>query len=310
MLTKTLASLSLLAIAQPALANIDIQFDFSYDASSFFSSNPDSIAALNAAASVFETRFADNLAAITSSGPNHFSTLFFNPSSPGVNVTLSNQSVASDVIRIYAGAADLGGSTLGIGGPGGYNCSGSGSFCGTATQRGQGETQNLYDGNGVLLSRDAVDVAPWGGSISFDNASTNWYFGLTTASLGSSGYDFYSVAVHELAHVLGFGTSDSFEARTFGTHFVGAGTGTVALSADLGHWADGTPSLYNGSSQEAAMTPRIANGTRKNFTNLDFAAMQDIGWQVTAVPETSTWAMMLSGLALVGGLARRRSAMR
>jgi MYXO-CTERM domain-containing protein len=46
---------------------------------------------------------------------------------------------------------------------------------------------------------------------------------------------------------------------------------------------------------------------RKNFTDLDFAAMQDIGWQVTPVPEAGTWAMMLSGLVLVGGMSRRRS---
>lgn len=308
MLARTLASLSLLAAAQPALANIDIQFDFSYDTSNFFSSNPDSVAALNAAASVFETRFADNLTAITSSGPNHFSTVFFNPSTPGADVTLSNQSVATDVIRIYAGAANLGGSTLGIGGPGGYNCSGFSSFCNTDTQRGQGETQNLYDSNGALLSRNAVDVAPWGGSISFDNASTNWYFGLTTAGLNSSEYDFYSVAVHELAHVLGFGTSDSFEALTFGSDFIGASTGSVALSADLGHWADGTLSTVNGVSQETAMSPAIYNGQRKYFTALDFAAMQDIGWQVAAVPEADTWAMLLAGLGLVGFAARRRTA--
>lgn len=55
------------------------------------------------------------------------------------------------------------------------------------------------------------------------------------------------------------------------------------------------------------MSPSIANGMRKNFTDLDFAAMQDIGWQVTPVPEAGTWAMMLSGLVLVGGMARGRS---
>ncbi|MBS0312224.1 MAG: PEPxxWA-CTERM sorting domain-containing protein, partial [Proteobacteria bacterium] len=264
--------------------------------------------ALNAAASVFETRFADNLTAITSSGPNDFSTKFFNPSTPGADVILSKQSLATDAIRIYAGAADLGGSTLGIGGPGGYDCSGFSSFCNTDTQRGQGETQNLHDSNGALLSRDAVDVAPWGGSISFDNASTNWYFGLTTAGLNSSEYDFYSVAVHELAHVLGFGASDSFKALTFGSDFIGASTGSVALSADLAHWADGTLSTVNGVSQETAMSPAIYNGQRKYFTALDFAAMQDIGWQVTAVPEADTWAMLLAGLGLVGFAARRRTA--
>ena len=56
------------------------------------------------------------------------------------------------------------------------------------------------------------------------------------------------------------------------------------------------------------MSPAIYNGQRKYFTALDFAAMQDIGWQVTAVPEADTWAMLLAGLGLVGFAARRRTA--
>lgn len=301
-----LASCLMLVAAQPALANIDIQFDFSYDTSNFFSSNPDSIATLNAAAAVFETRFADSLSAITSSGSNSFDTIFFNPADPfGSDVTLAEQSVQADVILIYVGAANLGGGTLGIGGPGGYGCSGFGAFCNNASQRGQGETQNVYDNNGNLISADAVDFAPWGGAISFDNTSTNWYFGLDASGLGSSQYDFYSVAVHELAHVLGFSSSDSFDNLVQGSNFVGTHAGTVALTAD-GHWADGTMSQVNGVPQEAAMDPTIANNQRKYFTDLDFAAMQDIGWQVTAVPEADTWVMLLAGLGLVGFAARRR----
>lgn len=306
MLAKALVSLSLVAVVQPTLANIDIQFDFSYDTSNFFSSNPGSVDVLNAAASLFETRFTDSLSAITSSGSNHFSTVFFDPSSPDADITLQNQSVATDVVGIYVGAAGLGGSTRGLGGAGGYNCSGSVGFCDIGLQRGQGQTRNVYDGNGNLVSRDAVDVAPWGGSISFDNVSTNWYFGLGTAGLEASQVDFYSVAVHELAHVLGFGTADSFKARTFGADFVGATTGAVALSDDLSHWAAGTLGSVDGLSQEAAMTPSIAGGQRKYFTDLDFAAMRDIGWQVSAVPEASSWAMLLAGLALVGFTTRRR----
>ncbi|MBM3821495.1 MAG: hypothetical protein FJ404_01185 [Verrucomicrobia bacterium] len=37
--------------------------------------------------------------------------------------------------------------------------------------------------------------------------------------------------------------------------------------------------------QEAAMDPDISNGQRKFFTDLDFAGLSDVGWQVTAVPE-------------------------
>ena len=289
------AGLTLLATTQPALANIDIVFDYSYDTNLFFS-DASRRSVLDAAASVFETSFGDQLTAISSSKPNSFNTSFFNPADPnGADINIIGDSIGADVIRVYAGGYNFSGGTLGTGGPGGYSCSGIGSFCNNAIQRGQG----------VVTGAGAVDVAPWGGSITFDT-DTNWYFGVTTGGLNSSQYDFYSVAVHELAHLLGFGTSDSFYNLVSGTNFVGATTGTVALAGDLGHWASGTVSTFEGISQEAAMTPSIANGTRKNFTDLDFAAMQDIGWQVTPVPEADTWAMLLAGLGLVGFASRRR----
>lgn len=294
---RPLAVALLVSLSAHAEANIDIQFDYTYDTNGFFS-DVSHQSALNTAASVFENRFSDQLSAITSSGPNSFNSIFFNPANPyGTDIVNNSDSFATNVIRVYAGGYNFADNTLGMGGQGGYSCSGIGSFCSDAAQRGQG----------VVSGAGAIDVAPWGGSITFDT-DTNWYFGATTAGLDSTKYDFYSVAVHELSHLLGFGASDSFDNHIVGTNFVGSAAGTVALSSDLGHWAEGTLSIYSGVSQEAAMTPSLANGTRKNFTNLDFAAMQDIGWQVTAVPEASTWAMMLSGLILVGGLARRRSA--
>ncbi|MDA8128141.1 MAG: matrixin family metalloprotease [Betaproteobacteria bacterium] len=293
--TRVLAAALLVASSAPAEANIDIQFDYSHDASGFFH-DAGRRSALDAAANLFENRFSDQLTGITSSGSNHFDTVFLNPADPsGATVVNSNDSFAANVIRVYVGGFNFTDNTLGEGGPGGYNCSGMGGFCEDATRRGQG----------VVRGASAVDVAPWGGSITFDT-NTNWYFGTRSGGLAPSQYDFYSVAVHELGHVLGFGTSDSFANHVVGTNFVGAASGTVPLSADLSHWAEGTTGLYDGAWQEAAMTPSIANGTRKNFTQLDFAGMQDIGWQVTAIPEASTWAMMLSGLALVGGVARRR----
>lgn len=295
------ASFVLLAATQPALANIDIQFDFTYDTSGFFTSNAGSIDALNAAAAVFETRFADGLTAIDSSISNHFSAVLFDPSDPfGADITLNNQDFAADVIRVYVGGADLGGA-LGLGGPGGYGCSGSASFCNNAESRGQGNVSGA----------GADDFATWGGAISFDTL-TNWHFGLTTAGLDFNEYDFYSVAVHELAHVLGFGTSASFD-RLASDTFTGGNAmsvygGAVPLLSDESHWDEGTQGLFEGVLQEAAMDPSIFNNTRKDFTDLDFAAMQDIGWEVTPVPEADTWAMLLAGLGLVGFATRRRMA--
>lgn len=291
---KNLAGLVLLATAQPALANIDIQFDYTYD-TGFFSVQARKDA-LEAAAAVFETRFTDTLAAIDSSGGNDFTTVFFNPSDPfGADISLSSQDIAANAIVVYAGGANLGGGTLGIGGPGGFGCSGSFTFCSAAT---------LDRGQDATSGSNPIDVAPWGGSISF-NTLTDWNFSVSSGPAFSE-YDFYSVAVHELAHLLGFGTADSFYHLVSGGNFNGATTGTQPLFGDEAHWAPGLMSSVNGIPQETAMDPDIANGQRKHFTDLDFAAMDDIGWQVTAVPEADTWAMMIAGLGLIGFAARRR----
>lgn len=293
---RILAAALLAGFGAHAEANIDIQFDYSYDSSGFLS-NSDRRSALDAAANLFEHRFSDQLTAIDSAGANSFDTTFFNPGDPyGANVVDNDASLGTNVIRVYAGGYNYSDDTLGEGGPGGYDCSGIGSFCSDATRRGQGP----------LNGGSAVDVAPWGGSIVFDT-DTDWHFGTTTSGLGASEYDFYSVAVHELAHVLGFATSDAFTNRIVGTDFVGPAAGTVALNEGLDHWAAGTLTTHGGSIEEAAMTGTLASGTRKHFTELDFAAMQDIGWQVTPVPEAGTWTMMLSGLVLVGAAARRRA---
>ena len=53
------------------------------------------------------------------------------------------------------------------------------------------------------------------------------------------------------------------------------------------------------------LTPNVYNV----FTLTTFAEPNDIGnagtWSTTAVPEPQTWALMLGGMALVGGIARR-----
>lgn len=294
--TRILATGLLLALSSQAQAYIDIQFDYTYDTTGFFSSNTGSMTVLEAAATVFETRFADSLSAIDSSGPNHFNTLFFNPADPfGANITLANQDFAADVIRIYVGGADLGSGMAGVGGTGGYSCSGTVAFCDDAASRDQG----------TVTGTSATDFALWGGSISF-NSTMAWHFGTTTDGLGAYEADFYSVAVHEIAHVLGFGIADSFYNLATDGMFYGVTTGAVALYGDEAHWAEGTMSVVNGTAQEAAMDPTIYLGSRKYFTALDYAAMKDIGWEVTPVPEADTWTMLLAGLGLVGFAARRR----
>jgi hypothetical protein len=295
---KTLPMAMTLALA-PALAsaNINIVFDYTYDTTNFFGATQRSI--LESAASVFESRITDSLGAITSSGSNHFNLIIDNPSS-GIETTISNKSIAANELRIYVGAIAMDGSTLGEGGPGGYSASGSSGFLDSIRR----------DQAGVATN---TDFAPWGGALSINSGYGNWYFDSDVSNMESfSGADFYSVVLHEIGHVLGYGTANSWFNKVNATNatFTGFYSGTQPLHGSY-HWQDGLKSTINGlGSFEAAMDPTIFLGARKEFTDLDWNGLRDIGWQVAAapVPEPETWALLLAGLTLVSVGAKRRRA--
>ncbi len=286
-----------LTLSQSASA-ISIIFDYSYDTGGFFTATQKTV--LNQAASEFTARIQDHLTAITSSGGNHYNVDFSNPST-GSSVTLNNYSVADNAVIVYVGAQNLGASTLAEAGPGGYSIAGTPSFV-SGQDRGQ---------TGALSS-PPTDFGPWGGTISFNSAQTNWYFGTGNPTSGSGLYDFYSVAVHELGHVLGFGTAPSFANLVSGSNFTGASAtaayGGPVPMADSGHWQQGLNSTVGGVTQEVSMDPAMNPGTRKHFTELDFAALHDTGWQISAVPVPAAVWLFASGLVGLFGFSRRRMA--
>lgn len=300
------AALALAALvnSQPASA-ISIIFDYTYDTVGFFTgANISRQVLLNQAAGEFTSRIQDHLTAITSGGSNHFDVNFNNPSS-GVALTLNNYSVADNAFVVYVGAQNLGTSTLGEGGPGGFGASGSQTFI-----------NSLNRGQTGANSSPATDFGPWGGAITFNSAQSNWYFGSNNPVQGSGLFDFYSVAVHEMGHVLGFGTANSFtNLAGGGVSFSGNASdalyGGLVPMANSGHWQQGLTSTVNGVSQEVAMDTSITAGTRKHFTELDFAALKDTGWQIApaaAVPVPAAVWLLASGLAGLFGFARRRMA--
>lgn len=275
----------------PGAWAFDIFFDYTFDTNNFFST-VESQNTLEAAASYFESIIQDDLTAIDSDpgpGGNDFSTVFSNPAD-GSSVGFDHFDVPADTIIVYVGGRDLGGA-LGLGGPGGFGVSGTATFVDNAISRGEGGGSPS-----AVQGVTATDFAPWGGSISFDT-TTDWYFDddvSTDVDIPFDSFDFYSVALHELGHVLGIGTADSWNNQidttttpnTFtGTNATAANGGAVVALAGSGHWAEGTLSTVNGNTQEAAMDPTIANGQRKRFTELDNAALEDIGWELaTASP--------------------------
>lgn len=260
----------------PAYA-ISITFDYSYDDNGFFS-DQSRRSLLETAGEFFESRITDSLDAITSFDGNQFNARFNRPDS-GILTTLDEFDVAADTLVIFAGGRNLGGS-LGVGGPGGFSASAtSSSYFDQIRSRGEGDgTKNAVSGD------SAIDFAPWGGAVSFNTALDNWYFDsdISSDDVPNGFNDFFSVALHEIAHVLGFGTADSWDNWIINNQFTGPasthanGGFHVDLSSNGSHWMSGT--LSNG--EETALDPEITIGTRKFMTELDMAALDDIGWDV------------------------------
>ncbi len=282
-------------VCNSARCDVIFDFDYTYD-SGFFASGSQARNTLEAAGGYFQSILGDSLSAITPSGSNTWSGAFSNPSD-GSNASF-NGSVSANTLKIFVGARDLGGSVLGQAGPGGFSASGNQAWFNNLIARGQ---------SGALLG-NPTDFATWGGSMVIDSDS-NWNFNHTIAPTAGQS-DLYSVILHELGHVLGYGTSGSWNSLIQNGQFTGAASvasngGLVALDPGLGHWQNGTLSTVDGIPQEAAMDPSIFVGTRKLFTHLDLAGLSDIGWQVTAVPEPAYLSLLLLGLA-VNGIRRDR----
>lgn len=284
-----------LAICAPlsAQAAIDIRFDYTYDGGFFSGANVARRDVLDLVAAQLENRLVnESFAALTPSGQNTWTLSFDNPGNSGTEVVLNNLSIAADTLTIYVGGSNLGAS--GTLGEANYGISYSGFTNWFNTMEARNTTTN-YE--------------PLGGGITF-NSNINWYFGTSESGLQFSQYDFYSVAMHEVFHILGFGQSDAYDADVSGNQFVGSNVqalygGPVNLntaSGDTGHFAQNV--TYQG--KTAAMTPALVNGLRRVSTELDFAVLKDIGYNITAVPEPSTWFMSVAGLLAVAAVRRRR----
>jgi hypothetical protein len=258
------------------LAKVDIQFDYSMDTSGFFA-DASRKALLDLAAASFENRFTDNLAAIVPGGGNTWTAVIDSPSQLDTNdpsrrlsVNIDNQTIAANTIRIYVGAIPFGSSRLAEAGPGGYNANGTTAWLDLVQARGQ---------VGALAS-PARDVGLWGGSMAF-SSDANWYFGTDGNAVPAGRTDFVTVAIHELGHVLGFGTLAPFTSRVVSGTFNGPeatrinGGTQPAATSDGGHWATGVTS----DNQQAILVPTIPAAKRLFVTSLDWAALQDIGWE-------------------------------
>lgn len=257
------------------LLSVNIEVDYTYDTNGFFD-DPERRVVMEAAADYVSALFNDSLNAIIPSGGNSWRIQFIDPSTGSIT-EVENPTIDEDEVLLFVGGRSLGSDTLGLGGAGGFQASGSAAFLQNIEGRGQSGATGPESGQ--------TDTSVWGGTITFDS-DTNWHFGITTSDLEGSEHDFYSVALHEMIHVLGF-TDDSpafFNLISPSSEFMGAramavSADTQLIASDLAHWREGLAS----GGQETLMDPTFTRGTRKLVTPLDFAAMEDIGWEIDAM---------------------------
>ncbi|TWT79128.1 hypothetical protein CA13_05260 [Planctomycetes bacterium CA13] len=326
---------SLIWLGQTSQSQAEVVIDYSNDGG-FFTSNTTAKAALEAAVSDINAVIDFvNIGAITndvtsgvdgSSFANFDFGYSYTHPSAGTMQTINDTTLGAGEIKIFVGARNLAPPTLGQGGPGGVGFGASSSSTSAASlqaavnnamsneqhSRGGGPTMNTASGS-LGSASYSFDFGPTVGNLWFDSVDTSWHFDHTTP-VASGTSDFYTVALHETLHAIGFGGSATWNDLTSGTAWLGTeanlinnGTGIGLIDVGGAHITDGTMSLTiaDGTMQEAVMDPSITDGTRKYLTELDVAFLRDLNYiTVTAVPEPSTFATFM--VLVSGGVCIRR----
>jgi hypothetical protein len=246
---------------------VTVQLDYTYDSAGFFA-DPARRSLLQAVADSITGNFNDSLAAIVPNAGNTWTAGFVNPIT-NEPVTLTNPVIPANTLIVFVAGGPLGSNELGIAAGGSYSARGSSAWLNLVANRGQAE---------------GSDTGPWGGFIGFDTG-TQWYFG--TGTPAGNQFDFAGVAAHELLHILGFGLgAPSYDRWTTTGNFTGPNSQAVFGSpvpldpSDRDHW---NANVRIGGVMPL-MVPSIPAGMAREVTNLDYAALADIGWQVGTVP--------------------------
>ena len=260
------------ALEERCLLTITVELNYQFDTSGFFT--PAVRALMQEAVNNDTADLGASLQAIAPSGSDTWTASFGDPSA-GISQSITNPTIPANTLVVYVfGAALPAGGEAGDGMTGGFQASGDQNWLNTVASRGL---------PGALAASPTA-FGTWGGGIAFDDASINWYFGQDPTKIGSNQTDFLTVAEHEMGHVLGIGTSGAWQTNISNGTFIGPaseaahGGQPVPLAPGLDHWAEGTMS----DGHPAAMDPVLLNGTRAVFTTLDYAALQDMGWDFQA----------------------------
>ena len=280
-------------------SGLKIVIDYSLDDNGFFD-RPGAKPALRHAANLVASRFQDQLAAIKPNPPGlpglSYRPFIQHPSkgpsdqATGTRIsvdTRKNVLVKANEIRLFAGGRYLrqrapDGTLFDVaafGGPGDIDTDPVPCIpdCATVTRR---VDEFKARGQTGAIGNNPTDSSLAFAQISF-NTTLDWSFAIGGTSVDSSKVDFLAIAVHELAHVFGLGTTPLWLSKVQSGRFTGAnaraayqGSGTVPLAGSF-HWAN---SVFD--TQPTLMTGTVQTSKGRSLSTLDFAALKDLGWQV------------------------------
>ena len=248
------------ASAELGPVRFQIRIDYRFDKRGFFS-DPVRRATLEGAARIWGRLLSDSFPDV----PAGMFVFIKDPEDPYGSGTTFTLEYAIDDLVVFVGSAKLDGSQMALSGP-------------SAGLSGVDDPTLLH----ALEARyTGTPFQPWTGSMSFDTA-TDFYFDPTPDAPHTppaDKVDFLTIAVHELGHVLGFGTSDAFKGRIASGTFTGMSaealySGPVPLASDLRHVPD---SLTFGG-KRLLMDVSFPPGVRYMPASLDKAFFEDLGY--------------------------------
>ena len=314
----------------PARA-VNIVFDYSYDTNSFFTLGRRVL--LERAAAEFTSRMTTTTWARvnpTNAG-DHYELAVINPSTLVIS-WFTNAVIPTNQITVYVGAIDFTNSPISQM----TNSPGDGASQLMGIRNVSGAMTNLLTNPALFRPVDASITFDLQGIQGFSNNITaQWYFS-TNADLNiddqpaaptNDDYysDFYCAAVHELGHVLGIHNPNQApdylvcdsnfcaawmskvqsdgqggyvftgtNARQFYYNHVGS---NIPLDTDTRcHWAVGVRSVT--SNGWTSLTYEDDQPFRHGFSELEFGALQDLGYVITPVPKTSIMSLTATNLNL------------
>ncbi len=313
-------SVVIFMIALVPLKGIEIKVDYRYDSQGFFDNPAAKVVIEAAAArwsrivnqtllpvdmkdeELFDGRFeiihpGTGKKHVLSAAASKESDFYFKVGQPAADEYLGGFSLDKNIWILYVGGRNLGGA-------------GRGAPIGGARNLAEiyADPESFLN-RGFNLGVSSLTVI--GGTVSFD-LDRNWSFGFLQPE-GGTALDFYSIALHEIGHCLGLNARSVAEFHDLikEDRFVGDNAVTaleidaskevvgleIVKSSEDYHWRDGeyqskifplgTPLYFGtvgaGNLQDLLMEPVFNVGedvTRLEITNVDAAALTDIGWSV------------------------------